>query len=150
MLKQILVGAVAVTSLAACGGGGWGGGASANPKERLDRAQKFVNWRVDDALDDLDGTDAQKAQVKQVTDKLFVEAAPVLEGNQAARAGLVEQWGAANPDATKVHAIVDERAQALTGFAHKIADAAIEVHRILTPEQRAKITKEIQERTSRR
>jgi periplasmic protein CpxP/Spy len=149
MLKQILVGAVAVTSLAACGGG-YGGGASVNSKERLERAKKFVDWRVDDALDDLDGTDAQKAQVKQVTDKLFVEAAPALEANQAARAGLVEQWGTANPDATKVHAIVDERAQALTGFAHKVADAALELHRILTPEQRAKITKEIQERTSRR
>jgi protein CpxP len=49
-----------------------------------------------------------------------------------------------------VHALVDARMDAFRAFAHKVADAALEAHRILTPEQRQQVTTEVRERMNAR
>ena len=91
----------------------------------------------------------QKKQVQVVTDKLFADAEPLIEGQDAARDQAIAQWNSPNPDSTKVHAIVDERIDAVRAFAHRVADGALELHKILTPDQRAKLGKQLQERSRR-
>ncbi len=57
---------------------------------------------------------------------------------------MLAQWQAEQPDASQVHAIVDGRADAMRKFADEVADAVLQVHGILTPDQRAIVTKKIQ------
>jgi periplasmic protein CpxP/Spy len=55
------------------------------------------------------------------------------------RAALVEQWRSERPDPAAVHALVDQMVEEFRGFAHQAADAAMELHQTLTPEQRAEL-----------
>jgi periplasmic protein CpxP/Spy len=101
--------AVAAVAFSGCRHGG----------DRMHRMEQMIAWKLDDALDGLDATEAQ-------------------------REALVAEWGASRVDPVKVHAVVDERAEAYRAFAHKVADALVEVHALLTPEQRAKVQERVQ------
>jgi Spy/CpxP family protein refolding chaperone len=103
----------------------------------------FVSARVDDALDDLDATPAQREKIHAVKDRLLADATRLHESHAGDRGELVAQWDAAQPDAAKLHALVDARVDEMRKLAHEAVDSAIEVHGILTPEQRAKVSKKV-------
>jgi periplasmic protein CpxP/Spy len=135
----VLVGLLGISAFAARGKG--------DPAERMER---FIAWRVDDALDDINANDAQRKQVNEMKDRLIQDAKPLIEGHRKSKEDLLAQWNSATPDATKVHGIVDARVDAFRAFAHKLADSALELHRILTPEQRKDISEEVGKRHHRR
>jgi Spy/CpxP family protein refolding chaperone len=104
----------------------------------------FVTARVDDALDDLDATPAQRAQVGAVKDRMLAAALAQRDARQQTREAFLAEWKADEPDAARLHALVDQRAAELTALAHQAVDAAVEVHDTLTPEQRAKVARKIE------
>src|SRR6478735_1195632 len=73
-----------------------------------ERAKQFITWKLDDALDDLDATDAQRATAVKLKDQLFDEGLKVKATHEEVCAGLLAQWKSDRVDATKVHALVDE------------------------------------------
>ena len=102
-------------------------------------ARKFMDFVVNEKLDEIGATDAQKQKVREIKDRL-VEDAQVLRPDRKALhqelLGLLEQD---NPDPARLKALVHERTEAITRFADEAADAAIELHGLLTPEQRKKL-----------
>ncbi|MHB8879343.1 MAG: Spy/CpxP family protein refolding chaperone [Myxococcaceae bacterium] len=134
MWKPLLIvaslGLLAVAPLGCHGG---------DPAKKAERMKKYVTWQLDDQLDSIDATDAQRQQVAKVRDQMFAEAAPLAEGHKAARAELLAQLEAPRPDAPRLHALVDERIEAARAVAHKLTDAVVELHGAFTPEQRAKL-----------
>jgi Spy/CpxP family protein refolding chaperone len=104
----------------------------------------FVTDRVDDALDDLDATPDQRTRVHAVKDRMLAAAQQLRAGHREAHDALLGEWKSATPDAAKLHALVDARAEEMRKLAHEAVDAGIEVHGILTPEQREKVTKKIE------
>ncbi len=110
------------------------------------RVDRFVTAHLDDALDDLDATAPQRTRVHELKDKLLKDGAALHQGQRDARKELVAQWDSAAPDAARVHALVDARIDAIRAFAHQAADAGLELHGLLTPEQRAKVSKKIHRR----
>jgi len=106
----------------------------------------FVTDHVEDTLDDLDATPEQRARIMAVKDRLL-EAAKGLHGDRKeAHDALVAEWKAATPDAARLHALVDARAEEMRALAHQAVDAGVEVHDILTPEQREKLTRKVERR----
>lgn len=101
----------------------------------------FVTDRVDDALDDLDATPEQRTRVNAVKDRMLQAGLAMRGDHGATHETLLAEWKAESPDAAKLHALVDARADAMRAFAHQAVDAAVEVHGILTPEQREKLTR---------
>jgi len=99
---------------------------------------------VDDALDDLDATPAQRTQINAVKERMLATALSHRETRQETHAALVAEWKVEKPDAAKLHALVDQRAAEMTAVAHQAVDAAVEVHDALTPEQRAKVTRKLE------
>ena len=71
------------------------------------------------------------------------------EESKKSRAEVVSQLKSAEPDSAKLHALIDERSKAMTEFAHKVADAAVEAHKALTPAQREKLNKKIERHLNR-
>jgi periplasmic protein CpxP/Spy len=118
---------------------GWGG-----PRDP-ERVKQMISWKVDDRLDELKATDAQKQAIHGLKDSLFEDGKHLFEEQKGARNEMLNQWESPNPDAKAVHALVDARLDAFRAFAHKVADAALEAHRILTPEQRKQVTAEVRE-----
>lgn len=142
MSKWMLLG----LSLAVMGATGCGGGA------RAERMEKVVQWKVDDALDELDATQAQRERVQAITKDAIAKAKPIAEQGQAARGVLVTQWKSPAPDASAVHQLVDTQLENVRAFAHVMVDKALEVHQLLTPKQRDQVSSRLdrfEKRTTR-
>ena len=133
-----LAGLAAVIALAGfgrCGG-----------PDRHDPAQMaaFVTDRVDDMLDDLNATDAQRQQVHAIKDRLLAQGMEMHKDAEPLHGEVKSQWESATPDRARLHALVDQRSDAMRAFAHQAVDAGIEIHDILTPEQRAKLERKVE------
>ena len=137
----LIVGFVALTGFG-FGGGGFchRHGHGRNPAE----VAAFVTDRVDDALDDLDATPEQRTRIHAVKDRLVDAAKGLHEGRGGTHDAFVAEWKAEKPDAAKLHALVDARAEEMKALAHQAVDAGVEVHGILTPEQREKVTRKME------
>ena len=106
----------------------------------------FVTDRVDDALDDLDATPAQRTRIHAVKDRMITSVQNARGDHVANHQAVLEAWKSPSPDRARLHAMVDERIDAIRATAHEAVDAGIEVHDVLTPEQRAKLTRKIERR----
>lgn len=151
MMKKtatILAALSAVVVLSAWGPGRFGCGGT--PEERFDRAQSYAHDRISSKLTELGATDAQRARIEQLEQTLFSEARPLVLSHQQVKRELVNELRGDRPDAAKLHQLVDARAAVYVAFAHKLLDAALEVHGLLTPDQRAELNAEISERMDRR
>jgi Spy/CpxP family protein refolding chaperone len=143
MKKKIAIAASAVLAivlLSGFRGGGWGW--NRDPE----RIKQMITWRLNDKLDDLQATDAQKQAVNGVKDRLFEQGKLMAQEHQAVRVEVLSQLESDYPDAQKLHGIVDSRIDAVRAFAHQVVDAALEVHKVLTPEQRKELSTEYRER----
>ncbi|RKH53338.1 Spy/CpxP family protein refolding chaperone [Corallococcus llansteffanensis] len=132
---------VAVTLLTGFGFGGRGHHGSPDPE----RIKQMVTWKLDDKLDDLDATEAQRTSIHAVKDRLLADGQQLMEGQQAVRKEALTQLESPNPDAAKLHALVDARIDAFRAFAHKATDAVLEMHRTLTPAQRQELASDYRE-----
>ena len=145
MMKKLAVAGSAVLAVvllsgfAFRGGHGWG--------RDPERIKQMITWRLNDKLEDLDATEAQVQSINAVKDRLFQEGVGLMEDQHAARTEAFTQLASDTPDAQKLHALVDARIDAMRAFAHKMTDAALEVHGTLTPEQRKELATEFRERT---
>lgn len=148
MKRSITIAAAlsAFVLLSAFGPGRFGCGGT--PEERFDRAQSHLHDRLSDRLDDLEATEAQRARISQIERALFDDARPLVLQNPEVKRELLTELRGDAPDAAKLHGLVDARAAAYTAFAHRLVDAAVEVHGLLTPAQRARINAALDERYS--
>ncbi len=110
-----------------------------------ERAHEQMSKRIDRMLDQIKATDAQRAQINQIKDQMFQEVTAMRQARADLKKELMAQWESPQVDASKVHAMVDQRVEAFRAMAQKAADAAIQVHDVLTPEQRAQVQKELSE-----
>ncbi len=132
-LAVFAVGALTLTAFRGpCGGG---------DPARMDR---FITHRLDETLDDIHATDAQRQQIQAIKEKLVTDAKALRAGHGDVHEELLAQWKSETPDAARVHAIVDDRAASMKKFADEVADSLLQVHGILTPDQRAQIAKKAQ------
>jgi Spy/CpxP family protein refolding chaperone len=104
----------------------------------------FVNSHVNDVLDDLDATPDQRTKIHALTDRMLDEAKAAHADQAQVRATFLAEWKAEKPDAAKLHALVDARADALRKLAHDAVDAGVEAHDVLTPAQREKLSKKVE------
>ncbi|QSQ13451.1 Spy/CpxP family protein refolding chaperone [Myxococcus landrumensis] len=145
MKKKLAIAGSAVVAVVLLSGFAFRGahGHCPNPE----RIKQVVTWKLNDRLDDLDATDAQRESIHAVKDRLFTEGVQLAEEQHATRSEVVSQLESDKPDAQALHALVDARIEALRAFAHKATDAVLEVHGTLTPEQRKALASEYKERT---
>ncbi len=146
MKKTITIALLAAVPLVAVGSGmayaHWG-------KDRhVERAQRFIKWRVNDMLDEIDATDEQSERVNAVVDGLIRDAIPMIEEHRRARGEFKEMFFS-DTDPEQVHAAIDQRMAKFSELAHKAADAALEVRGTLTPEQLDELKELLPERPYR-
>jgi periplasmic protein CpxP/Spy len=108
---------------------------------RLDR---FVSHRLDDLLDDVRATAAQRQQLNALKDKLLADGHALHAGQADAKKQLLAEWRSEAPDKAKVMAIVDERADAMKKMAEEVAAALVDAHGILNESQRALVTRKLE------
>ena len=136
----LVVGVVALVGWSGGCGRGHGHGHGRDPAQ----VAAFVTDRVDDALDDVDATPEQRTRIHAVKERMLAAGQALRAGRAEAHDAVFAEWKAERPDAAKLHALVDAQAEELKALAHQAVDAGVEVHDILTPEQREKLTRKME------
>jgi periplasmic protein CpxP/Spy len=108
-----------------------------------------VTKHVDELLDEVDATPAQRKKVHEIKDRLLASARQAHDAHDADRAALLAAWRSPNPDRAALLARVDARIDAMRAFAHQAVDGALELHATLTPEQREQVAKKVERRMGR-
>jgi Spy/CpxP family protein refolding chaperone len=141
-MKRTAVVGIAVLAVAAVTGVA---AAAAGHRAHRDPQQfhDLINRKVDRLMDDIKATDAQRAQINQLKEKLFSEGMDLRKNQRALRHDLLANWDAPQVNADEVHAQVDKQVEAYRTFAHDAANASIQLHDILTPEQRGQLKQEL-------
>ena len=97
-----------------------------------------VDAVVDQLLDDVayNLTDAQKAKVTAVRDRIHSQAEALHVAHDATHEALKAEWDNAAMDTVKMHAMVDARVDELRRVLQGAVDGIAEIHDTLTAEQR--------------
>ena len=147
MLISVLVVAAAAVAVSAeaqerlpgMGGGAGHGMMLGGPPEQLGR-------RIDHMLDGLNATDAQRAQIKQIV----MAAAADLRAQREASKGLRERgmqiFAAPNVDAGAAESVRAQMQAQHDQASRRTLQAMLEVSKVLTPEQRAKLGERLKQR----
>jgi Spy/CpxP family protein refolding chaperone len=138
-------GAVGVGSLRAHGFGGHGRGFGHDGV----LMHKFIDFAVDEKLDEIGATDAQKQKVREIKDRLITQGHALRADKAALREQVLEQLSKDEPDAAQIKSIVRGRVEAFSRFADEATDALVEIHGVLTPEQRQKLLADAREHMER-
>lgn len=113
------------------------------------RVDKQVTGRLDDYLDDVKASDAQKTRILAIKDRLMPQAAALAASQKKVREEVAAQLASDRPDAARLHALVDQQMDAIRALAHKSVDGVVEAHSTLSPEQRAPAMKKMRRLASR-
>jgi Spy/CpxP family protein refolding chaperone len=107
-------------------------------------ADHEVSEHIEDVLDDVKATDAQRAQIMGIKNRLLPEAMALAASQQKVRQEVVSQLASDHPDRARLHALADQQVEALRALVHKSVDGVVDAHDVLTPEQRAPLVKKMQ------
>ena len=129
--------AAAALLLAACGGAHDVGD---SPSALLEK-QKQVDRRLDRVLDRLNATPDQRTRIQKLKDNLVQKALPLRRAHRKLEKQLRAEWTGPSPDRRAIHAAVDREVDRLRTLAHLAADRAVDLHAILTAEQRADLVR---------
>lgn len=110
-----------------------------------ERMKKFVDYRVNATLDELEATDAQRVQILGIVDGMVAKVqAEHAKGERKQLAEAVARAIESNdPDTAAINRLIDERAQRMTALAHEAVAAATKIHAQLTPEQRKELAERL-------
>jgi Spy/CpxP family protein refolding chaperone len=110
---------------------------------------KFVDFVVNEKLDEIKATDEQRQKVREIKDRLMKDGHALRANHGALHADLVKLLEQDQVDAAQVKALVHQRTDALVRFADEAAEAAVELHGVFTPEQRKQLLADLREHLDR-
>jgi periplasmic protein CpxP/Spy len=149
MVLGVLVAVAATVAMSAWargpGGhhGGFGGhGMFMGSPERMGRG-------VDHMLDGLNATDAQRAQIKQIVQAAATDLKGQREASRTLRERGMQVFTAPNVDANAAEAVRQQMVIQHDQSSKRMLQAMVEISRVLTPEQRAKIGEHMKQRAQK-
>ena len=124
-------------------GGGMGGGMMfRGSPERMGRM-------IDHMLDGLSATDAQRSQIKQIAASAAADLKQQAEAGRALRQRGMLAFVAPNVDAAAVEQVRQQMLQQHDQMSRRMTQAMLDVARVLTPEQRARLGERMRDRQAR-
>lgn len=124
------------------GHGGPGMMAFAGSPERVDRM-------VDRMLKDLDATDAQRAQIKQIARTAAAGIKTQREAGRGLRERAMQLFTQPTVDANAVEALRQQQMSQMDQVSRRMSQAMVDISRVLTPEQRTKLGERMKARAQR-
>ena len=109
----------------------------------------IVNALVDEIVNDASAynlTEDQKQKITAVRDRIQSQADALKVAHDATHEELKKEWDGASMDTVKMHAMVDARVDELRRVLQASVDGIVEIHDVLTPEQRKTVSDHFQAR----
>ena len=124
-------------------GGGMGGmggmGMFGGPSEHMGRM-------VDHMLDGINASDAQRAQVKQIAQAAAADLKAQREASRSLRDKGTQIFAAPNVDAAAAEQVRQQTMAQADQASRRVLQAMLDISKVLTPEQRAKLGDRIKQR----
>ena len=147
MMVSVLVIAAAAVAVSAeaqerpsgMGGGGHGMMMFGGPPEHMGR-------RIDHMLDGLNATDAQRTQIKQIAMAAVADLRAQREVGKGLREKSLQIFAAPNVDAAAAELVRAQMQAQHDQGSRRTLQALLDVSKVLTPEQRAKLGERLKER----
>jgi Spy/CpxP family protein refolding chaperone len=138
---KLAVLALATGGVGVFGLGAWGAHAQGRFRGHRDPVmmRKFIDFAVNEKLDEIGASDPQKQKVREIKDRLMKDGRALHESHAALRDKVLALLAQDNPDPAQLKALIRERTDAVSRFGDEAADAIVEIHATLTPEQRQKL-----------
>ena len=108
-----------------------------------------VGRMVDYMLDGLNATDAQRSQIKQIAGAAATDLMAQSDAGRALRQRAMQAFTAPNVDAGAVEQIRQQMLQQHDQMSRRMTQAMLDVARVLTPEQRARLGERMRDRQAR-
>lgn len=155
MMVSVLVVAAATVAVSAeaqerphgmHGGDGGHGGHGGHGMMMFGGSPERMGRRIDQMLDGLNATDAQRTQIKQIAAAAATDLRAQHETGKGLRERSLQIFAAPNVDAAAAESV---RAQMLAQHdqvSRRTLQAMLDVSRVLTPEQRAKVGERMKQR----
>ena len=139
MAVSIFVVAAAGTALSAHAQGHHGRGMGAPGMMMFGGSPEHVGRAVDRLLDGLNASDAQRSQIRQIAAAAAADLKTQREAGRGLRERSVQVFTAPNVDANAAEALRQQMLAQHDQAGRRMLQAMLDVSRVLTPEQRAKI-----------
>jgi len=123
---------------ASCSHGGPG-------KMSPERMKTVVTWKVNDVLDDIDATSAQRKAILDATYKVLADFQKLHIQSEANHGKLLAELESSQPRAEVFHAMIDERGEAFRAFLHRSVDTMLGASSVLSRDQREQLVEKARE-----
>ena len=104
---------------------------------------------IDHMLDGLNATDAQRSQTKQIAAAAAADLKAQAEAGRGLRQRAMQAFTAPNVDAGAVEQVRQQMLQQHDQLSRRMTQAMLDVARVLTPEQRARLGERMRDRQAR-
>ena len=104
---------------------------------------------VDRMLDGLNATDAQRSQIKQIVQAAAADLKSQRDAHRALRQQGMQIFTAPNVDANAAEALRQQMLAQHDQVSKRMTQAMVDISRVLTPEQKAKIAEHLQQRAAK-
>ena len=121
------------------------GGHSMHHSKDPEKIRKFVLWKVDDHLDDLDATVQQKKQILKIAGRVLDDGMTLRKDKDAHHATILGELESGSPDAPRLHGMLDDHIEQFRGFGHRTLDALLEAWNLLDENQQGELIEQFKE-----
>ena len=104
---------------------------------------------IDHMLDGLNASDAQRSQIKQIATSAAADLKAQGESGRALRQRAMQAFTAPTVDAAAVEQVRQQMLQQHDQMSRRVTQAMLDVARVLTPEQRARLGERMRDRQAR-
>ena len=112
-----------------------------------EKVRKYVLWKVNDRLDDIDATDYQRQAVVGATEKIMADMRSMKEKGESKskKLQIISELERGVPKAEEYHRLLDEKIDSFRDFAHRTLDEALKAFMTLDNSQRKELLEDVRE-----
>ncbi len=126
LLASLIVTASVAFTVVACGHGH-----RMSPKVM----ERMVLGHVDDVMDDIDATDAQRATFEKLAGELLADGLAMKQEHKAHKKEMLALLGSPSPDREAIKAHLQDKIDRMEAFALRSVDKVLDAYETLDPEQ---------------
>ena len=128
------------------GGMTWSAVAHSGKSWDGDRFERFVEWKIDDMLDEVDATDDQRTQVRAIATAAIADMGDFREFKREGRQALVEALTQETVDREALETLRQNKLETADRASQRLLTALADAAEVLTPAQRAELVEEWESR----
>ena len=111
-----------------------------------ERFERFVEWKIDDMLDEVDASDDQRTQVRAIATAAIADMGEFREFKREGRQALVEALTQETVDREALEALRQSKLETADRASQRLLTALADAAEVLTPAQRAALAEEPESR----